>query len=143
MSDPEESVGVLNGQGSPSTNGRAQLSLGTGAARNLATTTKVLADNRQQAINAVGQLGRLAHVQNEVLDRYHSDLDRQIKQVDAILAVAATQTQQLGTVVDFLNEFTYALPKAIPVEFTQVYMWAIPCINDSRSPSNCLQAPGC
>ncbi|HEY4939267.1 MAG TPA: family 2B encapsulin nanocompartment shell protein [Actinomycetota bacterium] len=40
MSDPEESVGVLNGQGSPSTNGRAQLSLGTGAARNLATTTK-------------------------------------------------------------------------------------------------------
>jgi len=109
---------------------------------NLATTTKVLADNRQQAINAVGQLGRLAHVQNEVLDRYHSDLDRQIKQVDAILAVAATQTQQLGTVVDFLNEFTYALPKAIPVEFTQIYMWAIPCINDSRSPQNCLGAQG-
>jgi hypothetical protein len=43
MSDePEEesSVGVLNGQGAPNTNGKAQLSLGTGAARNLATTTK-------------------------------------------------------------------------------------------------------
>ena len=39
--EPEEStVGVMNGQGAPSTNGRAQLSLGTGAARNLATTTK-------------------------------------------------------------------------------------------------------
>src|SRR3979411_2700618 len=39
--EPEESsVDVLNGQGAPSTNGRAQLSLGTGAARNLATTTK-------------------------------------------------------------------------------------------------------
>ena len=39
--EPEEStVGVLNGQGAPSSNGRAQLSLGTGAARNLATTTK-------------------------------------------------------------------------------------------------------
>src|SRR5256885_5699044 len=39
--EPEESsVGVLNGQGDPSTNGRGQLSLGTGAARNLATTTK-------------------------------------------------------------------------------------------------------
>ena len=39
--EPEESsVGVLNGQGAPSTNGRSQLSLGTGAARNLATTTK-------------------------------------------------------------------------------------------------------
>src|SRR5438445_9129992 len=39
--EPEESsVGVLNGQGAPSSNGRAQLSLGTGAARNIATTTK-------------------------------------------------------------------------------------------------------
>src|SRR5438445_2470227 len=39
--EPEESsVGVLNGQGAPSSNGRAQLSLGTAAARNLATTTK-------------------------------------------------------------------------------------------------------
>src|SRR5207302_7792080 len=39
--EPEESsVDVLNGQGAPSTNGRAQLSLWTGSARNLATTTK-------------------------------------------------------------------------------------------------------
>jgi phospholipid/cholesterol/gamma-HCH transport system substrate-binding protein len=109
---------------------------------NLSTTTKILADNRQQAVTAVAQLARLARVQNEVVVRYHSDLDRQIKQVDAILAVAATQTQQLGSLVDFLNQFTYALPKAIPVEFTQVYMWAIPCINDSRSPQNCLGAQG-
>src|SRR5438105_15668424 len=42
MSDPEEGVGVLSEQASPngSSNGRAQLSLGTGAARNVATTTK-------------------------------------------------------------------------------------------------------
>jgi hypothetical protein len=41
MSEPEESgVGVLNGQGSSNGNGKTQLSLGTGAARNLATTTK-------------------------------------------------------------------------------------------------------
>lgn len=105
---------------------------------NLATTSQILADNRQKAIDAVHQLSRLAAVQNDVLDKYHQNLDTQIKQVDAILAVAATQTQQLGTVVDFLNQFVYALPKAIPVDFTQVYMWAIPCINDSRSPSNCL-----
>ena len=105
---------------------------------NLATTSQILADNRQKAVDAIGQLTRLASVQNEVLDRYHANLDKQIKQVDAILAVAATQTQQLGTVVDFLNQFVYALPKAIPTEFTQVYMWAIPCTQDSRSPSNCL-----
>ena len=81
---------------------------------NLATTSKILADNRQKAVDAVRQLSRLAAVQNEVLDRYHADIDKQIKQVDAILTVAASQTQQLGTVVDFLNQFVYALPKAIP-----------------------------
>jgi phospholipid/cholesterol/gamma-HCH transport system substrate-binding protein len=104
---------------------------------NLATTSKVLADNRQQAIDAIRQLSRLAAVQNDVLDKYRLDIDKQIKQVDAILTVAATQTQQLGTVVDFLNQFVYALPKAIPLEFTQVYMWAIPCQQDSRSTGQC------
>jgi phospholipid/cholesterol/gamma-HCH transport system substrate-binding protein len=104
---------------------------------NLATTSKILADNRQKAVDAVKQLSRLAAVQNEVLDKYHQNLDKQIKQVDGILAVAATQTQQLGTVVDFLNQFVYALPKAIPVEFTQVYMWAVPCQQDSRSTGQC------
>jgi phospholipid/cholesterol/gamma-HCH transport system substrate-binding protein len=108
---------------------------------NLATTSKILADNRNQAVDAVKQLSRLAAVQNDVLDKYHANIDKQIKQVDAILAVAATQTQQLGTVVDFLNQFVYALPKAIPQDFTQVYMWAVPCTQDSRSPSNCLTGP--
>ena len=104
---------------------------------NLATTSKVLADNRQKAVDAIHQLSRLAAVQNDVLDKYHRNIDTQIKQVDAILAVAATQTKQLGTVVDFLNQFVYALPKAIPLEFTQVYMWAIPCQQDSRSTGQC------
>ena len=104
---------------------------------NLATTSKVLVDNRQKAVDAIRQLSRLAAVQNDVLDKYHRDIDKQIKQVDAILAVAATQTQQLGTVVDFLNQFVYALPTAIPLEFTQVYMWAVPCQQDSRSTGNC------
>lgn len=104
---------------------------------NLSTTSQVLVDNRQQAVDAIRQLSRLAAVQNDVLDKYRLDIDKQIKQVDAILTVAATQTQQLGTVVDFLNQFVYALPKAIPLEFTQVYMWAIPCQQDSRSSGNC------
>jgi phospholipid/cholesterol/gamma-HCH transport system substrate-binding protein len=109
---------------------------------NLATTSQILADNRQKAVDAVKQLSRLAAVQNDVLDKYHQNIDKQIKQVDAILAVAATQTQQLGTVVDFLNQFVYALPKGIPQDFTQVYMWAVPCIQDSRSPANCLNTGG-
>ena len=78
-----------------------------------------------------------AAVQNDVLDKYHANIDKQIKQVDGILAVAATQTQQLGTVVDFLDKFVYALPKAIPTEWTQVYMWGDPCLQDPRSPSGC------
>lgn len=104
---------------------------------NLVTTSQILADNRTKAVDAVKQLSRLAAVQNDVLDKYHQNIDKQIKQVDAILAVAATQTQQLGTVVDFLNQFVYALPKAIPLEFTQVYMWAVPCQQDSRSAGQC------
>ena len=104
---------------------------------NLAATTQILADNRDRALRALSQLSRLARVQNEVLDRYHADIDRQIKQVDAILTVAATQTQQVGTLVDFLDRFVYALPRAIPREFTQVYMWAVPCLQDPRSPPGC------
>jgi phospholipid/cholesterol/gamma-HCH transport system substrate-binding protein len=106
---------------------------------NLATTTQVLADNRQRAVDALGQLSRLAAVQNEVLDRYEADIDRQIKQVDGIVAVAATQTKAVGTLVDFLDKFVTGIPKAIPDEFVQVYMWAIPCPQDTRphNPGGC------
>jgi len=104
---------------------------------NLATTAQVLSDNRQKAVDALAQLSRVAAVQNEVLDRYKNDMSRQIKEVDAILGVAATQTQQLGTLVDFLDKFVHALPKVIPAEFTQVYMWAVPCVQDPRSPQGC------
>jgi phospholipid/cholesterol/gamma-HCH transport system substrate-binding protein len=108
-----------------------------GLLTNLATTSKILVDNREQAITALDQLSRLARVQNEVLDKYHGDIDRQIKQINAIIGVAATQTTQVGTLVDWLDRFVYALPKAIPGDFTQVYMWAVPCAADPRSPAGC------
>jgi len=100
---------------------------------NLATSTQVLVDNREKALAALAQLSRLARVQNEVLDRYQSDMDRQIKQLDAILGVAAGQTTEVGRLVDFLDKFVYALPKAIPGDFTQVYMWAVPYCQDARA----------
>jgi phospholipid/cholesterol/gamma-HCH transport system substrate-binding protein len=90
---------------------------------NLADTTRVLADNRQRAVNALAQIGRLAGVQNEVLGKYRDDLDRQIKQVDAIVGVAAGQTDELGLLVDWLDRFATALPTVIPGDFTQVYLW--------------------
>src|SRR5437870_8651865 len=103
-----------------------------GLLTNLETPSKILVENRQQAITALDELSRLARVQNEVLDRYHGDIDRQIKQINAIIGVAATQTNQVGTLVDWLDRFVYALPKAIPGDFTQVYMWAVPCAVDPR-----------
>lgn len=105
-----------------------------GLLRNLADTTRILSENRDRAVNALAQLARLAAVQNEVLVKYRSDLDRQIKQVDAIVAVAAGQTDELGVLVDWLERFTVAIPKVIPNDFTQVYLWIVPAPLDPRSP---------
>jgi phospholipid/cholesterol/gamma-HCH transport system substrate-binding protein len=99
---------------------------------NLAQTTKILADNRQQAVTALTQLSRLAGVQNEVLAKYHADIDRQIKQVDAIVGVAAGQTNELSLLVDWLDRFTVAVPKVIPGDFTEVYAWVVPAQFDPR-----------
>lgn len=99
---------------------------------NLATTSQVLADNRQRAIGALDRLTTLVDNQNRILDRYRNDIDKQIKQIDAIVAVAATQTEEVGRLVDWLNKFVKALPQVIPGEFTQIFMWAIPAETDPR-----------
>ena len=100
---------------------------------NLASTTQLLATNRQKAIDALGALSRLAHIQDYQLDKYKNEISAQIKQIDAIVGVAATQTAEVGHLVDFLDKFLYALPKIIPVDFAQVYFWAVPCLQDPRS----------
>ncbi|HEX2849434.1 MAG TPA: MCE family protein [Acidimicrobiales bacterium] len=99
---------------------------------NLAQTTKVLADNRQLTIDALAELSRLARVQNDVLDRYRGDIDRQIKQVDAILTVAAGQTGEIATLLDWLQKFIIGLPQAIPGDFAQVYGWFVTSDADTR-----------
>jgi phospholipid/cholesterol/gamma-HCH transport system substrate-binding protein len=99
----------------------------------LADTTKVLADNRQKAVTALSQLSRLAAVNNEVLTKYSADIDRQIKQVDGILASAVGATGELGSLVDWLNKFNANVPKVIPDDFTQVSMWLVPQPIDPRT----------
>lgn len=115
----------------------ATLAAGRGALEglltNLATTTQVLADNRERAVVALEQLGRLAHEQNRLLDRYVADVDRQIGQVDAILQIAAGQSAEVAAVIDWLERFAVNLPKTIPGEFAQVYMWAVPENQDPRT----------
>jgi phospholipid/cholesterol/gamma-HCH transport system substrate-binding protein len=104
---------------------------------NLAQTTTILADNRQRAIAALDKLDALAQSQNAVLDKYRANIDQQIKQVSAIVAVVAQNTGEVSSLVDWLDRFFTNVPKAIPGDFTQVYMWAIPCGQDPRQQGNC------
>ena len=108
---------------------------------NLAETTTVLADNRDRVINALDKLARLARVQNVSLDKYRNDIDRQIKQLDAIVQVAANSTAEVRNLLDWIERFFGSLPSVIPGDFTQVYMWAIPCAQDPRVAKPC-PAPG-
>ena len=101
---------------------------------NLAEATTVLAQNRDRAIVALDKLTDLAEVQGGFLDRYRTDIDRQIKQVDAIVGVAVTSTGELSTLIDWLRRFTLGTPKVIQGDFTQVYGWFIPSDEDPRSP---------
>jgi phospholipid/cholesterol/gamma-HCH transport system substrate-binding protein len=99
---------------------------------NLAKASTVLADNRQRAIDAIAQLSRLARSQNVVMDKYRADMDRQIKQVDTIVAAATTQTAEISNLLDWLNKFTIGVPKVIPNDFTQIFQWVVPASQDPR-----------
>jgi phospholipid/cholesterol/gamma-HCH transport system substrate-binding protein len=106
-----------------------------GLLANLATTSQVLVDNRQKALTALSELSRLARSQNSILDQYRGDLDRQIKQVDVILNVVASQTGEVNSLLDWLNRFATTVPKAVPGSFAQVYMWVVPKAQDPRAGS--------
>lgn len=100
---------------------------------NLAETTQVLVDNRQKALDALQALSRLAGIQNDLLDRYQTDLDRQIGQVDAILVRVASNSADVERLVTWLDRFITKLPQGIPGDFTQVYMWVVPQPDDPRT----------
>jgi phospholipid/cholesterol/gamma-HCH transport system substrate-binding protein len=91
---------------------------------NLSATTKVLADNRELALQTLRDLTRLAKAQNdEVFGPYRDQLDRQIKQLDAIVGLVAAQRGEVATLVDWLVQFTAKIPKGAPGDFAQVYGW--------------------
>ena len=64
-------------------------------------------------------------------------MDREIKQVDAVLGVAAAQTAQVGRVVDWLDHYVTVIPKLIPGDFTQIYAWLVPQCQDARTKDLC------
>jgi phospholipid/cholesterol/gamma-HCH transport system substrate-binding protein len=94
---------------------------------NLSETTTVLAENRDRTVDALEQLTRLARVQNEaVFEPYLADVDRQVKQLDAILAEVASGRQEVGVLIDWLSTFVDRIPTGIPNSFAQVYGWFCP-----------------
>ena len=89
---------------------------------NLSKTATVLADNRDEAIDAIRQLTRLATVQNEnIFGPYLDTVDRQIKQLDAILAEVDRNQGQVADLLTWLAQFNTKLPLAAPNDFAQVY----------------------
>lgn len=109
---------------------------------NLATTTQILADNRQRTVDALAQLSRLAAVQNTVLSRHRTEIEQQIRQADGIVAVVAQQQQELGNLVDWLHGFAMGIPRVVPGDFTQVYMWLVPAAGGAGAPT-CQDPKAC
>jgi phospholipid/cholesterol/gamma-HCH transport system substrate-binding protein len=94
---------------------------------NLADTTTVLADNRQLTLQTLQDLTRLARDQNQmVFGPFRDDLERQLHQLDTLLGIVAGQRGEVGTLIDWLAEFTVKAPKGVPGDFAQVYAWAQP-----------------
>jgi phospholipid/cholesterol/gamma-HCH transport system substrate-binding protein len=95
---------------------------------NLSNTTTVLANNRQQLVDTLQALTRLAQAQNDlVFDPYVKQVDLQIKEVDAILGRVAAGRQEVSTLIEWINRFVYKVPVGIPNEFAQVYAWFAVC----------------
>lgn len=98
---------------------------------NLAGTTQLLTDNRELTLQTLRDLTRLANAQNEIVFQpFRDDLERQIRQLDAILQVVAGQREEVGVLVDWLAEFTRKIPLGVPEDFAQVYGWLQPAFLD-------------
>jgi phospholipid/cholesterol/gamma-HCH transport system substrate-binding protein len=93
---------------------------------NLARTTDVLADNRELTLQTLEDLTRLARDQNEIVFQpYREDLERQIIQLDAVLATIVGQREEVGVLVDWIARFVETTPKGIPGDYAQVYGWFV------------------
>jgi phospholipid/cholesterol/gamma-HCH transport system substrate-binding protein len=91
---------------------------------NLARTTEVLADNRELTLQTLRDLTRLAQAQNDlVFEPYRADVERQIQQLDAILALVAENRGEVATLVDWLARFVDRIPQGVPGDFAQIYGW--------------------
>ncbi len=103
---------------------------------NLTVTTQVLSDNRQKAIDTLAALTRVSQTGDDLIRRYRTDIDRQLRQVDAVLGEVVESQVEVKRLLDFLAKFMHGTPKTIPRDFAQIYQWVIPSLFDCRSPQN-------
>jgi phospholipid/cholesterol/gamma-HCH transport system substrate-binding protein len=90
----------------------------------LAESTDVLAANRDQALATLEDLTRLAQVQNaDVFGPYRAAMDRQIRQLSAILDLVARHRGEVSTLLVWLERFAEGAHQAIPEDYAQVYSW--------------------
>lgn len=95
------------------------------ALSHLAETTTILAVNRDRAVDALDQLSRLARVENTVVTEHFDAVNRQIQQVDDILAQLAGRQGDVDSLLQWLERFVVGLPEAIPRDFTNVYVLGV------------------
>ena len=91
---------------------------------NLARTTEVLANNRELTLQTLRDITRLAKAQNElVFGPYKDDIERQVRQLDAVLDLVAQRREEVGVLVDWLAKFVQKTPLGVPGDFAQIYGW--------------------
>jgi len=101
---------------------------------NLASTTTLLANDRDQAVTALASLTNLAQAADYSLTTYKSSIDREIKQVDAVTATVASSLDDLQTLLDWMQRFSVAFPKGIYGNYGGIYLRVVPYVLDPRSP---------
>jgi phospholipid/cholesterol/gamma-HCH transport system substrate-binding protein len=101
---------------------------------NLASATTLLAKDREQAVTALASLTHLAEAADYSLNKYQSDIDREIKQVDAVTATLVTSLGSVQVLLDWLQRFAVDFPKGIFGNFGGIYLRVVPYLLDPRSP---------
>ena len=100
---------------------------------NLAGTTTVLTKSRTQAVDALTQIDRLARSLNVVLQPDFDRLQTQLHDLNAVVAQLNGHQTDINNLITYLQAFTQAIPEAIPGDFSQVYVWLIPQMLDSKA----------
>jgi ABC-type transporter Mla subunit MlaD len=101
---------------------------------NLAATTTLLAKDRNQAVTALASLTHLAEAADYSLNKYQADIDREIKQVDAVTATIVGSLGDLQVLLDWLQRFSVDFPKGIYGNYGGIYLRVVPFLLDPRSP---------